>query len=112
MQRYSQFKVMDRLTALLNFVAQTPSDPFLHFGIAMEYLSLNNEIKALEKMEFIFQNFPNYLPNYYQLAHLYENIQENDKAIDVYEKGIALALTQNEAKTAGELRSALEELTF
>lgn len=103
---------MDRLKALLQFIKETPSDPFLHFGVAMEHLSINDEKNALDKMEFIFQNFPNYLPNYYQLAHLYENIQENDKAISIYEKGITLALAQNEVKTAGELRSALEELTF
>ena len=103
---------MNRLTALLNFINQTPSDPFLHFGIAMEYLSVNDEKKALEKMAFIYQEFPEYLPNYYQLAHLYENNNEIDKAILIYEKGIALALAKNETKTAVELRSALEELTF
>ncbi len=103
---------MDRLSALLNFVAQTPTNPFLHFGIAMEYLSLNEEQKALEKMEYVYQNFPNYLPNYYQLAHIYEKQNETDKAILIYEQGIALAIVQKELKTASELRSALEELTF
>ncbi len=103
---------MQRLETLLHWLEKSPEDPFLHFGVAMEYLSSDEHIKALEKMEYVYKNFPDYLANYYQLAKHYELLNNNEKAIEVYEKGIALALKQKENKTAGELRSALEELTF
>lgn len=103
---------MQRLQTLLEWLDKSPEDPFLHFGVAMEYLSANDSKKALEKMEYICAHFPDYLANYYQLAKHYESLNSNEKAIEIYEKGIALALRQNENKTAGELRSALEELTF
>jgi len=103
---------MERLQTLLKFIEETPSDPFLHFAVAMEYLSINDLENALIKMEFVTQNYSGYLPHYYQLAKLYEQLQHTEKAIETYEKGIELAFKQKELKTAGELRSALEELTF
>ncbi|MES2617167.1 MAG: tetratricopeptide repeat protein [Bacteroidota bacterium] len=103
---------MDRIQILSDWIKQTPDDPFLHFGLAMEYLSISDTDKALQKMEEVFHLFPDYLANYYQLAKLYETLSKTDDAINIYEKGIALALLQKETKTANELRSALEELTF
>lgn len=103
---------MQRLKILLDWLEKSPNDPFLHFGIAMEYLSSNSLDLALEKMEYIAEHFPDYLANYYQLAKLYETKNDEVNAIATYEKGIALAQQQGDKKTAGELRSALEELTF
>lgn len=103
---------MQRLQTLIQLLQQSPDDPFLHFGIAMEYLSMDEAEKALDKMLYIKDHFPEYLPNYYLLAKQLEGFNETDKAIEVYEKGISLALELKENKTAGELRSALEELTF
>ena len=103
---------MQRLQTLLGWLEITPHDPFIHFGIAMEYISMDDHEKALQKMEFILEGFPDYLANYYQLAKQYEIAEAKEKAIEVYEKGISLALKQNETKTANELRSALEELIF
>ena len=87
-------------------------DPFLHFGVAMEYLSMNDGKNALDKLQYIHDRFPDYLPAYYLLAKQYESFNQTEKAVEVYEKGITLAISQKENKTAGELRSALEELTF
>lgn len=103
---------MQRLKILQDMLEKSPNDPFLHFGIAMEYLSSDTLDLALEKMEYISEYFPDYLANYYQLAKLYETKNNETKAIVTYEKGIELAQQQGDRKTAGELRSALEELTF
>ena len=102
---------MQRLKILQDWSEKSPNDPFLHFGIAMEYLSSETLDMALEKMEYIAENFPDYLANYYQLAKLYEARNDEAKAIIIYEKGIELAQLQGDKKTAGELRSAFEELT-
>ncbi len=103
---------MQRLQTLLEWLERSPEDPFLHFGVAMEYLSMNDAGHALEKLEYIQDQFPDYLPTYYLLAKQLEAANLNEKAIEIYEKGITLAVSQKENKTAGELRSALEELTF
>jgi tetratricopeptide (TPR) repeat protein len=103
---------MQRLKLLQDWLEKTPNDPFLYFGIAMEYMSAESYTLALEKFELIATQFPDYLANYYQLAKLYETNGDESKAIALYEKGISLAHEQVYKKTAGELRSALEELTF
>ena len=103
---------MQRLKLLQDWLEKTPNDPFLHFGIAMEYMSSESYSLALEKFELIAIRFPDYLANYYQLAKLYETNGNENKAIAVYEKVIELAQQLGDKKTAGELRSALEELTF
>ncbi|MDI1233085.1 MAG: tetratricopeptide repeat protein [bacterium] len=103
---------MQRLKILQDWLEKSPNDPFLHFGIAMEYLSSELIAEALEKLEYISEQFPDYLANYYQLAKLYETNNNENKAIATYEKGIEIAQQQGDKKTAGELLSALEELTF
>jgi len=103
---------MNRLQTLLEWLEKSPDDVFLHFGVAMEYLSMDHQEDALLKMEYISDRFPDYLPNYYLLGKHYEALGKNEKAIEIFDKGISLAIKQKEMKTAGELRSALEELTF
>lgn len=103
---------MNRLQTLLEWLEKSPDDVFLHFGVAMEYLSVNNSVEAIRKMEYILNHFPDYLPNYYQLGKQYELQNNNERAIEIFELGISLATQQKETKTAGELRSALEELSF
>jgi hypothetical protein len=53
-----------------------------------------------------------YLPTYYHAARLYQELNNREKAISVYERGIALAKDLKDTKTMRELRSALDELTF
>ncbi len=103
---------MDRLESLRKMLESNPSDLFLHYALAMEYLSAGDDIPALEKLEEIRHDAPEYLPTYYQLAKLYEKMNDNASAIRIYEQGIEVARNQNETKTMNELRSALDELIF
>ncbi len=103
---------MNRIGVIQQMLADNPEDVFLHYALAMEFMSIQNNTAAIEQLEWIRHAQSDYLPLYYQLAHLYEAGGDNEKAIETYEAGIALADTLNDHKTRGELRSALEELTF
>ena len=103
---------MDRLESLHKMLESSPDDLFLHYALAMEYMSAGEDVLALEKLEKIKTESPSYLAVYYQLAKLYEKLEEPEKSIEVYEQGIEVAREQNETKTMGELRSALDELIF
>lgn len=103
---------MSRLETLEKLLEASPGDLFLHYGVAMEYLSASDLEKASGKLEWIMDQDPSYLAVYYQLAKLYEEQGKKDEAVTVYEKGIAVASSQKDMKTLGELRSAMEELTF
>lgn len=91
---------------------KNPDDVFLHYAIAMEHISVNAFSDAIEKLEWIKNQFSDYLPLYYQLAQLYSESGNTEKAIQTYEEGIILAEKLSEKKTASELRCALEELIF
>lgn len=90
----------------------SPGDLFLHYGVAMEYLSASDVERASGKLEWIIQQDPFYLAVYYQLAKLYEQQGKREEAVAMYERGIDVASSQKDMKTLGELRSAMEELTF
>lgn len=103
---------MSRLESLEKMLEASPGDLFLHYGVAMEYLSASDREKASSKLEWIIEQDPSYLAVYYQLAKLYGEQGRKDEAVEVYEKGIAVASSQRDMKTLGELRSAMEELMF
>lgn len=103
---------MNRLEQLTIMLKENPEDVFLNYAIAMEHMSSGNNSDAIQKLQFVMALDRNYLPLYYQLAKLYELVGETDKAIETYENGMVIAGENDDRKTYGELRSALEELTF
>ena len=101
----------DRLNQLINFYKEDPNDPFIIYGIAMEYFNFDL-LKAREYFEILLNNFPDYLATYYQAGHLYEDLELEDDAKMCYEKGIEVARKQNNINTLRELQNALNELEF
>lgn len=103
---------MDRIEQIHKLLELQPDDVFLHYALAMEFVSVDKYDEAISKLEFIRNSHPDYLPLYYQLAGLYEKTGLSDKAINIYSIGMQVAEKSGDRKTYGELRSAYEELTF
>ena len=95
----------DRLDQLIRFVKEEPNDPFNVYALAMEFISGQPE-QARVYFDQLLAQHPDYLPTYYHAAALYADLDERDKAAELYEKGIALARTQNNQKTLQELQRA------
>jgi hypothetical protein len=93
------------LTQLLEWLAKEPKDIFLQYAVAMEYKKFD-VAKAIEILEQLRCNEPQYLPTYYILAELYVEKQQNEQAKIVYEAGIMVAKEQKEQKTLAELQNA------
>jgi tetratricopeptide (TPR) repeat protein len=96
-----------RLEQLKQMLEQEPNDEFLQYAIVMEYIAMDEIEKAVDGLQKILQNNPNYLAAYYQLGKCYEVQTEFDKARDIYNKGIEVAQKQGQQKTLNELREAL-----
>lgn len=93
------------MKTLLNYLKETPQDPFLLYAIATEYRS-GSAAKAKEYFDRLIKDFPDYLPTYYQAAHLYWEAGDRLKAGELFERGIELARAKNEQKTLAELQNA------
>jgi Tfp pilus assembly protein PilF len=101
----------DRLKQLLQFYEEDPDDPFNIYALANEYKNSDSE-KALQYFEKLEREHPNYMATYYHLAHLYIDLREDEKAKSTFEKGMEIAMKNNEPFALRELRSAYEEFTM
>lgn len=98
-----------RLELLQEMLQKEPGDSFLNYAIALEYAKTDIP-KAIKFIEDILKKDENYLGAYYQLGQFYEQINEIEKAISTYKKGIEIAKQQKNNKTLGELNVALINL--
>jgi tetratricopeptide (TPR) repeat protein len=100
----------DRLSQLEELLKEDPTDSFLQYGIALEYAKKGNVSEAIQRIEKLLSEKPDYLGAYYQLGQYYEVVNKNNEAIGIYEKGILLAKKVGNMKTMNELREALQQL--
>lgn len=100
-----------RLEQLIRFYEEDPSDPFTLYGLALEYLK-SDEKKSEEYFDKLVTDFQDYLPTYYHAAKLKATLGKKEAAIELYQKGIQLAIAQQDKATQRELKSAYEELLF
>ena len=101
---------MDRLAALEKLLLETPGDPFLRYGIALEHARLGNRREAIARIENLLHDYPDYLGAFYQLGQWYEQEDLIEMAKEIYRRGMILAEHERNLKTLGELRSALDLL--
>ncbi len=103
---------MDRIEKLKEFLTINPADSFIQHAMALEYIKLGKDEAARPLFEEIVNREPGYIGSYYHLAKLLERNDNIEEAISVYEKGMAEAKKSGDNHSYGELRGALEELTF
>lgn len=96
----------DRLIYLKELLAEDPKDSFVKYAIAKEYEKNDNLKMAIEKFEALRKDDPEYVGLYYHLAHIYTEIDDTEKALEVYDAGIAVAKAQNDLHALSELRNA------
>lgn len=99
-----------RIQTLQRLIDMDTNDVFSRYALALEYFNMPNWEMALSHFLFLKDHFSEYIPTYYQLAQLYEQLNEKDKAIETYKAGITKALLYKDMHALSELRSALQEL--
>ena len=103
---------MERIEKLKQFLQASPGDSFIQHALALEYIKLGDDSTARRLFEELLDREPAYVGSYYHLGKLLERNNDNDGAIKCYEKGMEEARKAGENHAYGELRGALEELTF
>lgn len=100
-----------RLQQLLDFYKEDPTDPFIIYALATEYLKTDKK-KSLEYYLHLVEHHPNYVATYYHLAKLYEKMEDKKMAIATYEKGITIAKQEKNQHALSELQQAYNELMY
>jgi Tfp pilus assembly protein PilF len=103
---------MERIEKLKQFLQASPADSFLQHALALEYIKLGDDSTARRLFVELLNREPSYVGSYYHLGKLLERNNDNDGAIKWYEQGMEEAKKAGENHAYGELRGALEELTF
>lgn len=94
-----------RIQQLLTFLNDTPDDPFLHYALASEYVKTGQTDHALRYFEGLRTNHPDYVGTFYHLGKLYEALGMKDKAVTVYEEGMAAARKKRDMHALSELQA-------
>lgn len=101
---------MERLQQILEFLKESPQDPFLNYALTMEYVKLEQEENALRCFEKMLDEFPDYIGTYYHFGKFLEKQNNSTRAAGVYKKGIDIARTARKMHALSELQGALNLL--
>lgn len=99
-----------RLELLQKMVEKGSTDPFVHYGLAMEYRSLGQIEEAGRAFAEMEARFPDYLPQYLMAAQLHEKQGRKDEARRAAEAGLALARRKGDSKTEAEIEGFIGDL--
>lgn len=100
----------DRIEALKGMLTEDPSNSFIRYGLAMEYVRSGELETAVAEFEKLLEADPDYAAAYFHGGQALERIGRIDDARQMYERGIAATQRTGDAHTQSELREALELL--
>ncbi len=103
---------MNRIEQIQNYLQAQPKDSFLRHALALEYIKLNDLAKAEKLFVELLNDNPNYVGSYYHIAKLYEQLNENEKAITYYSNGMEVAKAAKDQHAYNELQAAYEDLVY
>ena len=99
-----------RLAYLEKATAAGSTDPFLWYGLALEYRSLERDADALATFTKLRADHPDYLPSFLMAGQLLEKMGRVDEAREWLTAGIALAKKKGDSHALSELEGALGAL--
>jgi len=98
---------MTRIEQLLAFYKEDPSDSFVAYSIAQEFLKAGNLTDAISYFVSLKENDPSYVGLYFHLGKTYEKAGDLTNARQAYVDGIAQAREAKDNHAASELQGAL-----
>jgi Tfp pilus assembly protein PilF len=101
---------MDRLAKLKDYMKTSGKDSFLQHALALEYIKIKNDEEARKLFNEILKREPTYIGSYYHLVKLLERINDPQKALRVYQRGMEIATAANDHHSYTELQGAFEDL--
>lgn len=100
--------VSERMQQLQKMLEEQPSDPFLLYGIAMEYKKIGDAPAAITNLDRVIVIDPGYCYAYYQKGQILEDLGHTDQAAAAYRAGVLAAKTKCDPHALAELTAALK----
>jgi Tfp pilus assembly protein PilF len=101
---------ISRLQQIQNMLGDDPHDPMLRYMLAMEYVSLGDDVQAESTFRDLLAATPDYLPAYMQAGRTLVRLGKDDEARDVYERGITVAQQKQDFHARDEMQGMLSQL--
>jgi thioredoxin-like negative regulator of GroEL len=99
-----------RLEQLQELLAADPDDPFLRYGLAMEYVGVGDDLTAARCFRELIEKSPGYVPSYLMAAQSLVRLNRDDEAKAVLRQGVTAAKQENNQHALGEIQELLERL--
>lgn len=99
-----------RLDFLVKLTSAGNEDPFVWYGLAMEFRSLSRFDEALTTFEALRARTPEYVPMYLMCGQMLESMGRPADARGWLTSGIEAARKKGDSHAAGELEGALAAL--
>ena len=96
-----------RMQQLQKMLDRTPADPFLLYGMALEYKKANEFPAALDYLDRTIQADAGYCYAYFQRGQVSEQMGDIAAAKQAYRDGIEAAKRKGDAHARSELEGAL-----
>ena len=101
---------MSRIQKILEMLETSGKDSFLQHALSLEYIKMGLYEDALVNFIDLLEREPHYVGSYYHLGKLYEKLNQQEKAVSVYERGMEEAKKVKDQHSYNELLAAKEEL--
>jgi len=100
----------DRIEKLKALLEDEPDDTFALYGLAMEYAKIGDHQAAVDYFDRTIEADPAYAYAYYHKAKSLDELDEQQRAIQTLQIGLAQAREADDEKAAGELQELLEDM--
>ena len=99
-----------RLETLQEFLAASPNDSFVRYGLAQEHLRQGNAAQAAVEFRELLTRNPEYQAAYYHLGQALEKLSRLDDAREIYRQGIEVTGRLGDDHARSELQAVLDLL--
>jgi uncharacterized protein HemY len=93
-----------------DMLADDPNDPFLRYGLAMDYAGAGEYEAAANCFRGLLERSPDYVAAYLHAAKVLQQMGREDEAREVARRGVAAARRAGDEHAAGELEFFLDAL--
>ncbi len=98
----------DRIEVFRQMLASDPENTMVMFGLAKEYEKLGNNAEVIGVLENYLAKADDEGNAYGVLAKAYSQTGQTEKAIEIYKKGIDVAMAHGHPSMANEYRMTLD----